>query len=66
MHIWRGILCAGCFAQMEMVMIYTDANIFQGEKGFIKGSFRVSGDRIQEILPEIRMPGRKTRNRRSA
>ncbi len=58
MHIWRGILCAGCFAQMEMDMIYTDAYIFQGEKGFIKGSFRVSGDRIQEILPENESSGK--------
>ena len=58
MHIWRGILCAGCFAQMEMDMIYTDAYIFQGEKGFIKGSFRVSGDRIQEILTENESSGK--------
>lgn len=33
-------------------MVYTDAYIFQGEKGFIRGSLRISGDRIQEILPE--------------
>ena len=58
MHIWRGILYADCFAQMEMDMIYTDAYIFQGEKGFIKGSFRVSGDRIQEILPENESSGK--------
>ena len=31
-------------------MVYTDAYIFQGEKGFIRGSLRISGDRIQEIL----------------
>ncbi len=35
-----------------MVMRFYNARIFQGEKGFVKGSFTVSGDRIQEILPE--------------
>ena len=38
--------------RMEMDMVFTDAYIFQGEKGFIKGSFRVAGGRIQEILEE--------------
>lgn len=33
-------------------MIFTDAFIFQGENGFIKGSLRVCGDRIQGILQD--------------
>lgn len=33
-------------------MFFTGAQIFQGEKGFVKGGFWVRGDRIQEILSE--------------
>ena len=33
-------------------MIFTNAIIFQGEKGFVKGSLWISENRIREILPE--------------
>ena len=32
-------------------MLFSDAWIFQGEDGFIRGSFLVSGDRIRSIQP---------------
>ena len=32
-------------------MLFSDAWIFQGENGFIRGSFSVSGDRIRSIQP---------------
>lgn len=35
-------------------MIFTDAWIFQGEKGFVKGSFRVADGRIRQIMPSSR------------
>ena len=33
-------------------MVFSDALIFQGEKGFVKGSMRVADGRILEIMPE--------------
>ena len=36
-----------------MSMLYYNAFIFQGEKGFIKGGFSVSDGKIREIIPEI-------------
>ena len=35
-------------------MIFSDACIFQGEKGFVKGSFHVAGGRIRRIMPSSR------------
>ena len=32
--------------------LFSNARIFQGEKGFVKGSFSVINDRFGEILPE--------------
>lgn len=35
-------------------LVFTDALIFQGEDGFVEGSFSISGNRIRDVVPALR------------
>lgn len=34
--------------------VFSDAFVFQGENGFVRGALRISGDRIREVIPASR------------